>query len=79
MGTFQIYTDNQAALTIIKNPVLSMRSKHIDIAYHFTRERVASGEVVFTYIPTDQMVADCLTKVVPLAKHQFCCKAMGMY
>ena len=79
VGTFQIYTDNQAALTIIKNPVLSMRSKHIDIAYHFTRERVASGEVVFTYIPTDQMVADCLTKVVPLAKHQFCCKAMGMY
>ena len=78
VGTIKIYTDNQAALTIIKNPVLSMRSKHIDIGYHFTRERAAAGEVAFSYIPTSEMVADCLTKAVPLAKHVYCCQAMGM-
>ena len=55
-----------------------MRSKHIDVAYHFARERVARGEINFEYISTDKMIADMLTKAVPPAKHDFCCKGMGL-
>ena len=76
--TVNIFGDNQAALTLLKNPISSQRSKHIDIIYHFARERVALNHVAFTYIGTDKMVADIMTKALPEGKFQFCCEGMGV-
>ena len=56
-----------------------MRSKHIDIIYHFARERVARKEVKFKYIGTEHMLADMLTKPVPKVKHDFCCEGIGVH
>lgn len=76
--TITILDDNQSAIKLLKNPVSSQRSKHIDVIYHFARERVARKEVEFKYVSTDQMIADNLTKPVPKAKHIFCRTGMGM-
>ena len=78
-GTISIRADNQGAIKLLKNPIFSMRSKHIDVVYHFARERVARKEVKFEYIRTDDMIADSLTKPVPVGKHEFCCKSMGVF
>jgi hypothetical protein len=78
IDTVEIYGDNQSALALANNPVSTSRAKHIDVAYHFTRERVLLGDVAFSYIPTDQMVADTLTKALPAAKFEFCNKMMGV-
>ncbi len=78
VNTFQIMADNQSALKLLKNPVLSVRSKHIDVVYHFARERVARKDVEFTYIRTDAMLADMFTKPVPGNKLQLCCDGIGV-
>ena len=74
----QMYTDNQAALTLLKNPIASARSKHIDIIYHFARERVARKEVKFDYCPTAKMIADIMTKALAEGKFVACCNGMGV-
>ena len=77
-GTITIYADNQSAIKLLKNPVVSMRSKHIDVVYHFARERVARKEVKFEYVKTEHMLADMLTKPVSKAKHTYCCSGIGV-
>jgi hypothetical protein len=77
-GALALFSDNQAAITLLKNPVNSQRSKHIDIIYHFARERTVRGEVSFTYVGTKQNAADVLTKALPLEAHRNCCQGMGM-
>jgi Reverse transcriptase (RNA-dependent DNA polymerase)/gag-polypeptide of LTR copia-type/Integrase core domain/GAG-pre-integrase domain len=74
----QMLCDNQAAIKLIKHPIASLRSKHIDVQHHFVRERCAKGEVVFQYCTTDEMVADCMTKALPLSKLQKCMVGMGV-
>lgn len=77
-STIVIKADNQSAIKIIKNPVTSARSKHIDVIYHFARERVARKEVKIEYVRTDEMIADALTKPVPQQKFVFCRNGMGV-
>ena len=78
IGSVLILSDNQACLSLLKHPIASQRSKHIDIIYHFARERVARGEVCFQYCPTAKMVADSLTKALPPSKFLFCRDQMGV-
>lgn len=57
-----IYEDNQGCIALSDNPVYHRRTKHIDIRYHFIRERVASKEIELKYVPTKYQLADLLTK-----------------
>ena len=58
-----IYEDNQGTIKLADNPVNYLKTKHIAIHYHTIQEHIANGEIQLKYIPTDQMVADGLTKV----------------
>ena len=78
MQILQIYSDNQAAIANLKNPMLSERSKHIDVQYHFVRERVELKELSFSYVSTKDMVADALTKALPEALFVRCRAGMGI-
>lgn len=76
--TIDIHGDNQAALKLLRNPTSCVRSKHIDVAHHLARERVIRKEVSFSYIPTDEQVADALTKALPITKIDKCRALMGV-
>jgi hypothetical protein len=43
-------------------PSSALKKKHNAIAYHRVREAVAAGIVDFHHIPTEENIADCLTK-----------------
>lgn len=77
-GPVTIMCDSQSAIKLLSNPIVSARSKHIDVLHHFARERVARGEVRFEYLHTDGMIADCLTKVVSEHKFLSCSEGMGL-
>ena len=67
-----IFEDNQGCIALSANPVFHKRTKHIDIRYHFIRERVASGEVELRYVPTAEQLADLLTKGLPGGQGPLC-------
>lgn len=62
----KMYGDNQGAIALSKNPVNRQRSKHIDVKYHFIRDALSEGKIDIAYCPSEDMVADILTK--PVAK-----------
>ncbi len=78
ISTVDIMADNQSAIKLLRNPISSLRSKHIDIVHHFARERVMRKEVAFVYTATDLMIADVMTKALPKFKHVYCCNGMGV-
>ena len=63
-----IYGDNQGAIALIKNPIVSNRSKQIDVKHHFVREKFASKFIDVVYVSTDDNVADVFTK--PITKNK---------
>jgi len=61
--------DNTASIRLVKNNQISERLKHVDVVYHHIRDLQQKGQINVSYIPTDDMTADGLTK--PLAKIKF--------
>jgi hypothetical protein len=56
-----------------ENALISEKTKHIGLKWHFLKNHVEQGTITFRYLPTDQMVADILTKPLPrpaLARHR---------
>ena len=64
-----MFEDNVGCISLSKNPVMHKSSKHIEIRYHFVRERVQDGSLKLVYIPSSENVADILTKST--RKHTF--------
>ncbi len=68
--SFKILCDNQAAISLTKNPVKHNRSKHIDIKYHFLRDEIESNTLQIQYVPSEDNVADIFTKPMSKVKYQ---------
>lgn len=57
--------DNQSAIRLVKNPEFHKRTKHIDVRYHFIREKYEAGMFELTYVSSDEQLADIFTKPLP--------------
>jgi hypothetical protein len=71
-----IYDDNQSALALAHAELgqFHARTKHIDIQYHFIRYAIQHG----FYCPTDDMLADTLTKALPSTKARHFAHGIGL-
>jgi hypothetical protein len=54
-----IFGDNAAATTISRG---NRPARHIELKYHYTRERVRAGDCIMLRVPTADNIADLFTK-----------------
>ncbi|GJR60888.1 hypothetical protein Tco_1503050 [Tanacetum coccineum] len=67
-----LFCDNQSALYLERNPAFHSKTKHIQVQYHFVREKMEKGTVDMPKIHTDDNVADYLTKAINCDKFIWC-------
>ena len=60
--TARIWCDNIGATYLTANPVFHGRVKHVEIDFHFVRERVARKLLDVRVISTNDQIADGFTK-----------------
>lgn len=72
-----LWCDNASALALAKNPVFHARTKHMEIDYHFIREKVVRGDLQVQFVPSTSQLADLFTKPLSGASfHQFSAKLL---
>ena len=60
------------------NPVMHSRMKHIAIDLHFVRDYVTRGALQVAHVPTQDQLADLLTKPLPRSRFQLLCSKIGV-
>jgi hypothetical protein len=65
-----LWCDNIGATFLAANPQFHARTKHIDIDFHFIRERVVSNKLRVQFICSNDQLADILTKPLPLPRFE---------
>ena len=65
----KVHADNQLCIKMATGIRFSLRTKHIALKYHHFRSHVKSGRVEIQYRPTEEQLADLLTK--PLSNEAF--------
>nr|GEY29404.1 ribonuclease H [Tanacetum cinerariifolium] len=73
-----MYCDSKAAIAISCNPVQHSRTKHIDVRYHFIKEKVEKGIVELFFIKIEYQLADMFTKALPEERFKYLIKRLGM-
>jgi len=59
-----IYCDNISSILLTNNPVYHARTKHIEVHYHFIREKVLAKEIDFIHVSIKDQVVDIFTKAL---------------
>ncbi|MCO5587601.1 hypothetical protein L7F22_041550 [Adiantum nelumboides] len=72
------YTDSQSTLAVARNPIFHARTKHIEVHYHYVRERLSAREISLAYVPTQDNLANLFTKALSHEKLEAFRKALAL-
>lgn len=75
---FLLNGDNLGSLSLTETTKGHGLSKHIDIRYHYIRDRVKEGDIAVRAVRTTENVADILTKALPRVAHERFVREMGL-
>ena len=74
-----ILCDIESAVAQIIHGIIKARTKHRDICYHNSRDLHERGIVKYSWVSTQENVADIFTKALPRENHEKFTKAMSLW
>jgi len=74
-----MFSDNQSTIALARDHQYHACTKHIDVCYHWIRWVIEQGSVQLIYCPTDDMVANTLTKALPSTKVKHFTAGLGLH
>ena len=74
-----VFSDNQSTIKMVENAKFSSRTKHIDVRLHYVRDCVRLAKIALEYCPSEENVADLLTKPLAGVKIQRLRKLASLY
>jgi hypothetical protein len=66
-----VLCDNESVVKNTTNVESTLNKKHSSVAYHHCRWSVAAGVISLAHIRTDDNIADCFTKRLPVLKRNY--------
>ena len=69
LNQIPILCDNTSVINLSKDLIQHSRTKHIEIRHHFFRDHVKKGDVVITFVSTENQLADIFKK--PFSEEHF--------
>ena len=77
-GVTTVFSDSQSAVRLCKSSVFHNRTKHVEVRYHFIRDKVTEGVIRVEKVPTEENPVDFSTKVVTLNKFNHFLNLLGI-
>ncbi|KAG5883324.1 hypothetical protein JTB14_032525 [Gonioctena quinquepunctata] len=74
----KMFEDNQSCIKMLDSERINDSTKHIDTKYNYAKEMKKKNEIFFEYCPTNEMVADILTKPLEVNKIRKFREMMGL-
>ena len=65
-----LWCDNISSLSLATNPVFHARTKHVEVDYHFIREKIGHKQLQIAHISSIDQLADLFTKPLSTARFQ---------
>jgi len=73
-----IYCDNISSILFVNNPVYHVRTKHIEVHYHFIRKKIIAKEIDLIDVSTKDQVTNIFTKALRINKLKRFKKMLGV-
>jgi len=73
-----IYCDNISSILLANNPIYHARTKHIEVHYHFIREKIITKEIDLIHVNIENQVANIFTKALGTNKLRKFRKMLGV-
>ena len=77
-GPIELLCDNNGAIAQAREPRSHQRSKHILRRFHLIRDIIGRGDVKVSRVPTEENIADPLTKLLSVKHHDRHTRTMGI-
>ena len=76
--SYVVYCDSQSVIHLAKNSTYHLKSKHIDMKYHWIQDMLEQKQLQLEKIHTSKNASDMMTKSLPKEKLESCKQRAGL-